>query len=70
MVRIPVVARDISLRQIFQTGYGAKTASYALGNGVVFPGVKRLQCEADHPLLSAFGVKNDWSCICTLHTLS
>jgi hypothetical protein len=59
VVRFPVGARDFSLRQIFQTGSGTKTASYAIGNGAVFPGLKRLQHEADRPLLSSFGVKND-----------
>jgi hypothetical protein len=33
-----------------QTGSGAHPASYSMGAGVSFPGVKRPECEADHAL--------------------
>jgi hypothetical protein len=42
----------------FQTGSGAHTASYPLGNGAFSPGLKLPAREADHSLLSSAEVKN------------
>jgi hypothetical protein len=34
-----------------------------VGTGALSPGVKRLECEADHSLPSSFEVKNKWNYI-------
>ena len=40
---------------------GAQTASYSMGNGVSFPGVKLSGSDADHSHPSTPDVKNEWS---------
>jgi len=40
--------RDFSHRHRVQTGSGAHSPAYPTGTGEGFPGVKRLEREADH----------------------
>jgi hypothetical protein len=40
--------QEFSLFHVIQTGSGAHPASYPMGAGEFFPGVKRPGCEADH----------------------
>jgi hypothetical protein len=40
---------------------GAQQASYQMGTGGSFPGVKWPGCEADHSHISSAKVKNAWS---------
>jgi hypothetical protein len=40
--RVPVVSRIFSSLYSFQTGSGAYPASYPMGTGGSFPGIKRL----------------------------
>ena len=47
--------------QNFQTCYGALTASYLKGTGVLFRGVKWPRREVDHKPPSNAEVKNEWS---------
>jgi hypothetical protein len=42
------------------TGYGANPASYSMGSGVSFLGVKWPGHEVDYSPQSNMGVKNDW----------
>ena len=50
------------LLQFVQTGSGAHPASYSMGTGggALFPGVKRLGCEADRSFQYSTKVKNEW----------
>jgi hypothetical protein len=61
VVRFPAWAGNFPLRHHVQTGYGAQPASYPMGTGVSFSGVKRPGCEADHSPPSSAEVKNAWS---------
>jgi hypothetical protein len=49
--------QDFSPLHVVQTGSGAHPASYAIGRGVLSPGVKWLGREADHSLPSSAKVK-------------
>jgi len=60
---VPVRGRDSFL---FATGYGAQPASYPMGTGRSFLGVKRTGREADCLLASSAEVKNVWSYTSTL----
>jgi hypothetical protein len=53
------VAR-LSLLQSVQTGSGAHPASYPIGTGDSFPGVKRPGREADYSLPTRADVKTTW----------
>jgi hypothetical protein len=46
--------------------FGADAVTYSVGLGALFPGVKRPDSEADHPLLSSTEVKNARSYASTL----
>jgi hypothetical protein len=59
-VRVPVGARIFSHHRI-QTSSGAHIASYPMGTGAVFPGVKLLGSETDHSPPSSAEVTNVWS---------
>jgi hypothetical protein len=48
--RIPSGAKDFSLLQSLQNGFGANSATYFVGTAVFFPGVKRPEFEAEHSL--------------------
>jgi hypothetical protein len=48
MVRVPTGAGNFSLHHCVQNGSGAHPASYPMGTGVSFHGVKRPGREADH----------------------
>jgi len=45
----------------FQTGSGAHPPSHSIGDGVVFPKIKRPGNEADHSPASSTAVKNAWN---------
>jgi hypothetical protein len=47
-IRFPAEARNFSLPHHVQTGSGAHSASYPMGTGGSFAGVKRPVREADH----------------------
>jgi hypothetical protein len=63
-------ARDFSLLHCFQVGSGAYPATYAMDTGNSFPGVKRLEREADHSSLSSAEVKKDGAIPAFFHTSS
>jgi hypothetical protein len=67
-VRFPAEARNVSLLHKVETGSGAHPASYAIGTGGCFPGVKRQQREADYSPLSIAEVKNNGTIPPLLHT--
>jgi hypothetical protein len=50
-----------SLHHRVQTGSGAHPASYPMGTGRSFSGVKQLGYEADHSPPSSAEVKNVWN---------
>jgi hypothetical protein len=56
-VRFPAGAGNFSFPHRFQNGSGAHPASYPMGNGALYPGVKRPGCEADHSPSSTAEVK-------------
>jgi hypothetical protein len=56
-VRIPVGAGNFSLHHHVKTGSETHTASYPMGTGCSFPGVKRTGREADHSPPSTAEVK-------------
>ena len=58
-VRIPVRVRGYSLLQNVQTGSGGQPVSYSMGAGVLFPGVKRPECESNHSPSSSAGVNSE-----------
>jgi len=57
VVRLQVLVRNCSALQRVQTGSMAYPASYSMGKGGSFPGVKRTRCEADNALPSSAEVK-------------
>jgi hypothetical protein len=57
---------EFSFHRLVQTGSGAHSASYPMGTGAVFLGVKRPGHEADHSPPSSAEVKNVWSLTSTL----
>jgi hypothetical protein len=61
MLRFPARAGNSSLHHRVQNGSGAHPASYPMGNGGSFPGVKRPESEADQSHPSSAEVKNAWS---------
>jgi hypothetical protein len=63
-VRVPVGSK-FSLLHTVQTGSGVHPASYSMGNGVSFPGVKRQGLEADHSPLANAEVKKIWIYVST-----
>jgi hypothetical protein len=50
--------QDFSRLHNVQTGSGAHPATYPMGTGAIFPGVKRQGREADHSPTSSAEVKN------------
>jgi hypothetical protein len=56
-VRFPAGAGNFSLHHRIQNGSDAHPASYPMGTGVSFPGVKWPGREADHSPPSSAGVK-------------
>jgi hypothetical protein len=60
--RVPVWS-NFSLLHIVQTGSGAHSASYPMGNGGSFPGVKWQGREADHSPPTSAEVKKIWTYI-------
>jgi len=62
-VRLPAgaVKGFFPLHHCVQTGSGAHPASYPVGTGVSFPGVKQPGCEADHSPPSSAEVQIEWS---------
>jgi hypothetical protein len=59
-VRFLVGAVNFSLFHHVKTGSGAHIASYPVGTGGSFSGVKWLECEADHSPPSSAKVKSVW----------
>jgi hypothetical protein len=49
--------QEFSLLHVIKTDCGAQPASYLMGNGDSFPGVKRLGREADHSPQASAEVK-------------
>jgi hypothetical protein len=64
-VRFPKGAGNFSLHHRVQNGYGAHTASYAMGTRGSSLGVKRPGREADHSPPPSVEVNNAWSCTST-----
>jgi hypothetical protein len=60
-IRFSAGAGNFSLPHRVQNGSGAHPASYPMGTGGSFPGVKQPGCEADHSPPSNAEVKNAWS---------
>jgi hypothetical protein len=56
-IRFPAGAGNFFLRRHVQNGSGAHPASYPMGTGGSFPGVKRSGREADHSPPSSAEVK-------------
>jgi hypothetical protein len=56
-VRFPAVAEKSFLRHRVHTGSGVHLASYLMGIGGSFPGVKRLERESNHLTPSSAEVK-------------
>jgi hypothetical protein len=52
--------QEFSLLHVVQTGSGAHPASYPMGTGGSFPGVKRQGREADHSPSTSAEVKEMW----------
>jgi hypothetical protein len=52
--------QELSLLYVVQTGSGAHLASYPVGNGCSFPGVKRPGREADLSPPTSAEVKKTW----------
>jgi hypothetical protein len=52
--------QEFSLLHVVQTGSGAHPASYSMGTGGSFPGVKRQGREADHSPPTIVEVKKIW----------
>jgi hypothetical protein len=59
-VRVPAGAGNFSLHHRVQTGSGVHKASYPMGTGGFFPGVKRRGREADHSIHLVPMSKNSW----------
>jgi hypothetical protein len=53
---------NFSLCHCIQTGSGAHPASYPMGTGALFTGIKRPGLGAEHLPPSSADVKNAWSC--------
>jgi hypothetical protein len=64
-VRFPAWTGNFSLRHRLHTGSGAHPASFPMGTGRSFSGVKWPGREADYSPPSGAEVKNAWSCIFT-----
>jgi hypothetical protein len=56
----PGRVKKFSLLHIVQTGSGVQPASYKMGTGSSFPGVKRQGREADHSSPTNAEVKKMW----------
>jgi hypothetical protein len=52
--------QDFSPFPVVQTGSGAHSASYTVGIGGSFPGIKQPGSEADHSPPTSTDVKNPW----------
>jgi len=52
---------SVSLLQNVQAVYGVRFSFYSMGNGVSYPRVERLVCEAGHSVPSRGNVKNEES---------
>jgi hypothetical protein len=59
-VRLSAEAGNFSLHHRVQNGSGAHPASYAMGTGGSFPGVKRPGREANHSPPPSAEVNNAW----------
>jgi hypothetical protein len=57
--RVPVGSRTFLLH-VVHTGSGAHPASYPMGTGSSFPGLKRQGREADHSPATSAEVKKIW----------
>jgi hypothetical protein len=53
-----LLGKDFSSLHVVQTNYGVHPASYPMGNGGSFPGIKRPGREADHSPTTSTEVKN------------
>jgi hypothetical protein len=60
--------RDVSLLHSIQTGSGFHPASYPVGTGGSFPGVKRPRLEADHSSSFSAEVNNGGAMTSLPHT--
>jgi hypothetical protein len=60
-IRFPVVAGNFSLHYRVQTGTGAHSASYSVGNGASSLAVKRAGREDNHSPQSSATINNAWS---------
>jgi hypothetical protein len=60
-VRLPAGAGNFSLHHRVQNGSGDHPASYPMGTGALYLGVKQLGREADHSPPYSAEVKNAWS---------
>jgi hypothetical protein len=58
-VKFPARARELSVLQNVDTGSTQRPVQWV--PEAPFPGVKELECEADHSLASSFEVKNKWN---------
>jgi hypothetical protein len=65
-VRFPAGAGNFSVLHHVQTGSGAHPASFPMGTGVSFLGLKRPEREADRSPPSSADVKNAWRYTSTL----
>jgi hypothetical protein len=66
--RISVKETDFSLLRNVHTGSGARSPSYSMGTGVLFPGVRRLERHVDMPLHTVQHAKRMNLC-CRITTL-
>jgi hypothetical protein len=69
-IRFPARARDFFLLHSFQTGSGAHPASYPMGTGSPFLGLKRPGREADRSPPSSAEVKSAGDMLPFRHTSS
>jgi hypothetical protein len=68
-VRVPVVVRFSSLN-VFWKDSRPHSASYPMGTGEFYPGIKRSRLKTDHSPLTSAEVKNTWIHTSTPHTFS
>jgi hypothetical protein len=59
-VQVPVGSKIFSLLHLVQTGFEVHPASYPMGTGGTFPGIKRPGREADHSPPASAEVKKMW----------
>ena len=61
----PTMGNRFISSQNMHSGSRAQPASYSVGTGGSFLGVKQLRPKAEHPPTSSAQVTNEWSCIFT-----